>query len=76
MGPGARQLLDQVGDALRGREHVRGTGIVEKVIPTTPDNVERRRIDRLVRKIIVDLFAEVIDRDRGDRRRERALDWR
>lgn len=35
MGPGARQLLDQAGDALRGREDVRGTGIVEKVIPTT-----------------------------------------
>ena len=62
-GAGVGQPHDQAPDAISGIIHTRGAEIVKKIIPPAPDYVESIGISDVADEIIVNLLANIVDRD-------------
>src|SRR5207248_2956164 len=61
--PSVGQALNQNADAVGSINHALGAVIIEKIIATAPDYVERIGIRGMAGKIIVNLLANIIDSD-------------
>src|SRR5207248_3295289 len=70
------QPHDQSSDAISRVDYILGAVIIEEIVAAAPDYVERIRIRRMAGEIIVNLLANIIDRDCeiATAERERVID--